>query len=196
MEQGSGMSVRGDNIPVVNATEPEDQFELRDGETVLLRAVRADDVDRLIGLFHRLSPESVYFRFLEPRRHLSRSQAQVFANVDYQSTMAIVATMQRNGDQEIVGVARYALIEPISDGVAEAAIVVEDAYQSQGLGTVLLQRLVAYAASHGVRAFRATIHQTNSRILHFIEKSGLPATKHLDGSVWDVKVDLETTTQD
>jgi acetyltransferase len=155
-----------------------------------LRAVQPDDTDRLIGLFNRLSPESVYYRFLEARRHLPRSQAELFAKVDYETTMAIVATLQRDGDEDIIGVARYALIEPAKDGVAEAAIVVEDAYQSQGLGTELLHRLVAYAAAHGVRAFQATIHQSNSRILRFIEHSQLATTKRLEGSVWDILVDL------
>jgi RimJ/RimL family protein N-acetyltransferase len=167
-----------------------DSFQLRDGSTARLRAVRQDDTDRLIALFHRLSPESVYYRFLEPRRHLPRSQAELFANVDHQSTMAIAAALPRDGDEDIIGVARYALIEPPGDGVAEAAIVVEDAYQGQGLGTELLQRLANYASSHGLRAFRATIHQSNSRILHFIERSGLRATRRLDGSLWDILIEL------
>jgi acetyltransferase len=166
-------------------------FRLKGGEEAALRAVRPDDTDRLIGLFHRLSPESVYYRFLEARRHLPRSQAELFAKVDYETTMAIVATLTRDGDEDIIGVARYALIEPSSEGVAEAAIVVEDAYQSQGLGTELLRQLVTYAAAHSVRAFRATVHQSNSRILRFIERSGLPTTRHLDGGVWDIVVEID-----
>jgi acetyltransferase len=166
------------------------QFTLENGDVTTLRAVRPDDTDRLIGLFHRLSPESVYYRFLEPRRHLPRSQAELFARVDYETTMAVVATLPRGDDEDIIGVARYAIIEPVEAGVAEAAIVVEDAYQSQGLGTELMIQMVTYAAAHGVRAFRATVHQSNNRILRFIERSGLPTTKHLQGSVWDIKVSL------
>jgi len=166
-------------------------FRLSGGEETALRAVRSDDTDRLIGLFHRLSPESVYYRFLEARRHLPRSQAELFAKVDYETTMAIVATLTRDGDEDIIGVARYALMEPSNEGVAEAAIVVEDAYQSRGLGTELLRQLVTYASAHSVRAFRATVHQSNSRILRFIERSGLPTTRHLDGSVWDIVVELD-----
>jgi acetyltransferase len=158
--------------------------------------VQADDTDRLIALFHRLSPESVYYRFLEPRRHLPRAQAELFARVDYESTMAIVATLPRDADEDIIGVARYALLDPAEEHVAEAAIVVEDAYQSQGLGTELLGQLVTYASSHGVRAFRATIHQSNSRILSFIERSGLPTTRHLEGSAWDIQIDLKPRRDD
>ncbi len=173
-----------------NEDQPNGEITLRGGDVAGLRAVRPDDTDRLIALFHRLSPESVYYRFLEARRHLPRAQAELFAKVDYEKTMAIVATLSRDGDEDIIGVARYAIIEPAGKGVAEAAIVVEDAYQSQGLGTELLRRLVTYAAAHGVRAFQATIHQSNSRILRFIERSGLPTTRRLDGSVWDIQVDL------
>jgi len=191
MESASTEEPRGGNLRLTKSDLAFGMFRLKGGEEAALRAVRPDDTDRLIGLFHRLSPESVYYRFLEARRHLPRSQAELFAKVDYETTMAIVATLMRGGEEDIIGVARYAVIEPSSEGVAEAAIVVEDAYQSKGLGTELLRQLVTYAAAHGVRAFRATVHQGNSRILRFIERSGLPTTKHLDGSVWDIVVELD-----
>jgi len=191
MERPDDVGSGEGRIWVNSQAQARGEFKLEGGEEAALRAVQPDDTDRLIGLFHRLSPESVYYRFLEARRHLPRSQAEVFAKVDYEGTMAIVATLIRDGAEDIIGVARYALIEPAGEGVAEAAIVVEDAYQSQGLGTELLRRLVTYAAAHGVHAFRATVHQSNSRILRFIEHSGLRTTKHLDGSVWDIVVDLD-----
>jgi acetyltransferase len=164
---------------------------LQDGRIAQLRAVQPDDVDRLIGLFNRLSPESVYFRFLEPRKTLPRSQAEVFAKVDYEHQMAIVATLPEGDDEVIIAVARYAWLDPVSDRIAEAAIVVEDACQNQGLGTELLRLLVDFASKHGVRAFRAAVHQSNQRILDFIHHSGLPATKRLQAGVWDIIVELE-----
>jgi hypothetical protein len=40
---------------------------LRDGSSVHVRAIRADDKERLVEHFFRLSPQSVYFRFFAPR---------------------------------------------------------------------------------------------------------------------------------
>jgi acetyltransferase len=175
---------------MLSTPSPFPDFTLKSGQVVQLRAVRPDDVDRLIGLFHRLSPASVYYRFLEPRKDLPRPQAERFAQVDYERQMAIVASLARDGEEDLIGVARYAQLDPPVDHMAEAAIVVEDAYQHQGLGSELLRQLVNYASQHGVQAFRATVHHSNQRILDFIQRSGLPAAKRLDDSVWDIVVEL------
>ena len=39
---------------------------LRDGSEVELRPLEPDDRERLVRLFYRLSPESVYRRFMSP----------------------------------------------------------------------------------------------------------------------------------
>src|SRR5262249_49588054 len=43
----------------------------RDGRTLTLRAIRADDVDALQRFFRRLTPEEVRLRFLHPLNELS-----------------------------------------------------------------------------------------------------------------------------
>lgn len=166
---------------------------LSSGQAVRIRAVRPDDADRLIDLFAHLSPESIYYRFLEARKELTPSQAEAFATVDYDREMALVATLVEGDEERVIGVARYAAGEPPDQAVAEAAIVVEDAFQSQGLGTELLRELVQVALQHGIRTFAATVHQSNARILHFIEKSGYPTRKRLDSGVWEVRVDLNSS---
>ena len=75
--------------------------------------------------------------------------------------------------------------------LAEAAILVEDEYQKQGLGTLLLTRLVAYARTHGIRAFMATIRHDNVQIMRFVRHSGLPAERKLEVGVWEIVVRLE-----
>jgi hypothetical protein len=40
---------------------------LRDGSSIHLRAIRPDDKQRLLALFSRLSPQSVYFRFFQAK---------------------------------------------------------------------------------------------------------------------------------
>lgn len=167
--------------------------ELRDGSTADLRPVQPADAEGLQALFNRLSPESVYFRFLEARKELPLKQAQQFATVDYRSSMAVLAVVTEGDIERIIGVARYGTEPnaPEGENVADAAVVVEDAYQGRGLGTILLLRLVQYASENGIHALHATVHQSNARILHFIRKSGLQTDRHLDGGVWDITVNLE-----
>lgn len=164
---------------------------LRDGTTVTIRPIRPDDAPRLQALFGRLSPESISLRFLGQPKELPYEQARLLANVDYQKRMALVATREQGGEEHIIAVARYA-VDPAADpDLAEAAIVVEDKYQKQGLGTLLLTRLVAYAQAHGIRAFRATIRQDNAQIMRFVRRSGLPTDSRLEAGVWEIVVKLE-----
>lgn len=174
-----------------------ERVRLKDGTAVNLRPVQPEDAEALRSLFHRLSPESIYYRFLEARKDLPLEQARNFAHVDYTSTMAIVAEPETHSQEApILGVARYGLSEGSHGGYAEAAIVVEDAHQGKGLGTALLLQLVEYARSVGIRGFHATIHQSNARILSFIKKSGLPSKRQLEGGVWEISVELPPLSQE
>lgn len=179
--------------PVAALPEPE-TVTLRDGSQVILRPIRPDDAPRLQALYGRLTPESIYFRFLGQSRELSDQQARRLANVDYDRQMAWVATPDPLG--EIIGVARY--VTPAEAGagegssrVAEAAVVVEDRWQRRGLGTMLLQRLAEYARGQGIELLQATVHQANTQILRFIRRSGLPTESHIDGGLWEIRVSLE-----
>lgn len=166
-----------------------EQVDLRDGTLVTIRPIRPDDARGLQESFARLSPQSIYMRFLETFKMLSDEQARFFANVDYHERMALVAEIQEGDRQNLIGVARYALVEP---GLAESAIVVVDEYQRRGLGSLLMDRLVKYARQHGVRTFSATVHQTNASILNFIGRGGLPVErKLLEPGVWSLRVELQ-----
>lgn len=164
---------------------------LRDGTRAVIRAIQADDAPRLQALHARLSPESVYLRFLEQLKVLPAHEAQRLASVDYQTRMALVAVREDDLEQ-IIGVARYAVADSARPDAAEAAIVVEDAFQGRGLGTILVDRLVKYAQAHGIRAFLASVHHSNSEILRFIQRSGLPVEKRLDTGVWEIRIKLQS----
>jgi GNAT superfamily N-acetyltransferase len=163
---------------------------LRDGTPVSIRPIHPNDAARLQALFARLSPETISYRFLGRRKELPYEEAKRLAEVDYQTQMALVATCQQYGEEEIVGVARYAVIPGTWPAEAEAAIVVEDRYQGRGLGTSLLERLVAYANAHGIRAFLATVRHDNERMMRFIRRSGLPTESRVEAGVWEIRVGL------
>jgi len=165
---------------------------LRDGTTVTIRPIRPDDAPRLQAFHARLSPESIYMRFLDQRRQLSDPDARRLVTLDDQTRMAWVATREQDGDERILGVARYDVIDPNRPEVAEAAIIVEDRYQGKGLGTLLVERLVAYARAHGIREFVAEVSVENYRMLRFIQRTGLPVEKKLDWGMWDIHVKLES----
>ena len=161
---------------------------LLDGTPVTVRPISRDDAPRLQALFGRLSRDSIYLRFLEHRKVLSKAQAEGLSSIDYRSQMALVALDE---GEDIIAVARYAVPHPERPDHAEVAVVVEDCYQGRGLGALLLRWLMDYARQHGVSSFVATVHPNNTQILRFIEHSGLPAEKRFAMGVWDIEVHLD-----
>lgn len=176
-------------MPTESPPAPE-MAALRDGETVTIRPIRPDDVSRLQAFHTRLSPDTIYLRYLGQHRVLTDAEARRLTGVDYQARMALVATREHAGDDSILGVARYDVIETDPQNRAEAAIVVEDRYQGKGLGVLLVSHLVAYARAHGVRAFVAEISAENARMMDFIRRSGLSVEKKLKSGVWEIEIKL------
>jgi RimJ/RimL family protein N-acetyltransferase len=165
---------------------------LLDGRLVQLRPIRPEDAPLLQEGFARLSPQSIYMRFLKTAVALSDSQARQLASVDYDEHMALVGSVIEDGVEHLVAVARYGAIPGDVTGLAEAAIIVRDDYQGAGLGKMLMKRLLQYGRQHGVHMLVATVHSSNNRILRFIIKSGLPFEKKmLEPGVWEYRIRLE-----
>lgn len=163
---------------------------LRDGARLTVRPIRPDDAPRLQAFHMRLSPESIYLRYLGPHPVLTQPEAERLTTLDYQTRMAFVAIREEGGENHIVGVARYNALGPERPDEAEAAIVIEDPYQGRGLGTVLMERLLAYSRTHGIRSIVAEISAGNDRMLRFMQRSGLPIERKLEGGMWEVRLRL------
>src|SRR5207249_5023012 len=119
------------------------------------------DEPRLMALCRRLSPRTVYERFF-PFRPLLPEQAHAFANVDYRQRMAIVAEVDDAREPELVGVARYG---PSDEGTADIGLVVADAWQGLGLGSLLLQEIRPAGEQPGIHQFSADVLTDNRRAL-------------------------------
>ncbi len=136
---------------------------LHNDRCVSVRAIRPEDEAGLRALFDRLSPATVYQRFFRTWNRLPDDWFQHFANVDYARRLALVAQAYTIDGPRLIGVARY---EPTdADDVAEVAVVIEDAWQGQGLGHVLLHDLFAAAEARGIHRFQADVLSDNRRML-------------------------------
>lgn len=183
-------------LPPDNDTLKPETLTLKDGTQVVIRPIRPDDAGELQATFQRLSMESIYLRFLSFKKELSDEEARYLATLDYTSRMAYVAIYNENGQDIVVGVARYAMLDPAHPQVAEAAVVVSDEYQGRGLGKQLLRRLVVYARLKGIRSLRGNLQIGNDRMLTLVQRSGLPhQTRYVDG-IWEVSIDLRLPEDD
>jgi hypothetical protein len=80
---------------------------LRDGGSILIRAIRADDRARLLAHFRGLGPVSAYRRFHGAKKRLTDEELTHFTELDFVRRVALVATLRRDGEERIIGVGRY-----------------------------------------------------------------------------------------
>ena len=124
---------------------------------VAVDVLTADDCQRLIRMFDRVSPASRYRRFFSPVPVLRPSVLRALSDVDHQDREALVA---RAGD-EIVGIAHYFRDRDDPD-TAEIAVLVEDGWQRRGVGQLLMRELGRVARRRGITTLAATTLPDNS----------------------------------
>jgi CBS domain-containing protein/GNAT superfamily N-acetyltransferase len=157
---------------------------------VAIRPIRPDDAPRLQDSFVRMSAQTIYDRFLGFRKGLPDPDARYLTNLDYERHMALVATIDLDGEDTIIGVARYHVLDDDPD-CAEFAIVIADSFQRQGLGSWLMKRLLEYAQQRGLRSLLGLTHLHNNRLLRFVQRSGLPVTHRFQDGLREVKIALQ-----
>jgi len=143
---------------------------LRDEAKVFLRPVKATDGSLLLELFKKLSPSSVYLRFLSPIHNLPENLVYQFTHVDYEKDFGLAALINIGNSSAIIGVGRYAYYQEREQ--PELAVVVRDDWQGKGLGSILLMRVINIGRENGFSRFGATIDPENQVILNIFKQSG------------------------
>lgn len=178
--------VRAMPVPA-DAARLSTHLTLRDGATVAMRAIRADDTERLRAFHARLSPDTIYFRFFSLLPELMPQVAERLTHVDYENRMALVATIGADDDEQIVAVVRYDRAGPT---LAEVAFVVEDEWQGRGIATALLHRLAAYARGRGIVELVALTMSENTRMHRLLRDCGFPARSSYADGLTEVRLDI------
>ncbi len=155
---------------------------LNNGVRVHLRAIRPDDKQKLLDAFHHLTDKSIYFRFLTAKKDLSHEELKYFTEVDFKNHVAIVATIQINGKEKIIGIVRYIVFEKKNNEcIAELACTVDENFQGIGLGSLLFKHILAIAKQKGVTVFVANVLSENQRVFEIFRHSGFKINATLEG---------------
>jgi ribosomal protein S18 acetylase RimI-like enzyme len=142
---------------------------LRDDRSITIRALRPDDRDEMLVAIGRTSVQSLRRRFFAPKKGFSDQEMAFFLDIDFESHVAIVAEITEDGRPVIAGGGRYIVVEP---GQAEIAFVVVDAYQAQGIGTMLMRHLAVLARNAGLKELVAEVLPENTAMLKLFKKFG------------------------
>ncbi len=149
----------------------EETHELPGGEIAFLRPIRPADAPALREGFKKLTPKDVRQRFFLSMADLRPAMADRLCRIDYERHMALVAM---NNDCKAGtdgwGVAR--LVADPDGRRAEFAIIVRSDLQGRGIGSLLMDRLLAYARSRGIEQIWGNVLADNAAMLAFARKLG------------------------
>lgn len=139
------------------------------GTRFALRPIHSRDQAPLGEMYRRLSRQSHYERFHGATRGPTPEALRRMAEVDHVRHVALVVTMPVGEGERIVADARY-VVGADDPHAAEFALVVDDAWQQQGIGDRALHGLVAAARRHGLEALHGGVLASNAAMLAFLRR--------------------------
>lgn len=157
---------------------------LDSGLEILLRPAKISDETLLKDFFYALSEESLCRRFISVRKDMPHERLQEFSIIDFTQEMVILAIKGQGEREEILGIGQYGINE--DHHTAEAAFVVRDNYQNQGVGTALLSYLTYLAKKQGLLGFTAEVLLENKPMLRLFEKMGFEIHKRMGEGVYEL----------
>ena len=162
------------NAVVAQFAEP---ITLRNGDAAVVRAIRADDRDRLQAAFRALDAESIYLRYFSHKQVLTEADLDRLCEPDFATRVVLVVTQDAPGGELIIAAAGY-VAHDAPDGVraAEVAFTVEEDVHGQGISSRLLVILAGMAREAGIARFEAEVLSRNTAMLGVFQHCGLPLT--------------------
>jgi GNAT superfamily N-acetyltransferase len=154
---------------------------------VHIRPIRASDAVQLAAAHARLSPETVRRRYLSAKPRLSPRELRYLTEVDGVDHVALVAL----DGPDIVAVGRFVRSKE-DPAAAEAAVVVADALQGQGLGGRLGLALADAARERGISRFTATMLRDNAAAHAIFARISERLTSTREGGVEELVAELPT----
>jgi len=151
-------------------------WQLPSGHDVVIRPIRPEDAELTQDFVRSLSEETRYFRFMDAVSELSPAMLARLTQIDYTREMALLALTEIDGREVELGVARYA-INPDAES-CEFALVVDDAWQKQGIGHKLMDVLMDVARSVGLKTMEGEVLKANHPMLKLVEALGFRVEAH------------------
>lgn len=143
---------------------------LKNETPVLLRPIKPEDELMWHAFVSNCSSESIHARFRYSFQGTTHDMATRFCFVDYDREIAIVAEIVEQDQRQIIGVGR--LVADADQHEAEYAVLVEDRWQGQGLGSLLTDHCLDVCQEWGIQRIVAETAPDNHRMLDLFRKRG------------------------
>jgi acetyltransferase len=142
------------------------------GHLLHLRELQANDRARIEALLAQVAAPDLQMRFFAALRRVPPGLLDQLLQIDPTQRVTVAAVFGTGADDanvEIMGVARA---HRVAGATAEAALLVRSDFKGQGLGSLLLSRLIARCRERGISRLTAEVMRRNGRMLRLAKKYG------------------------
>lgn len=143
-------------------------IDLKDGSQVFARPIKPSDEPLLREFLQNVSKEDLRLRFFGAIKEFTHPFVARLTQLDYARAMAFVAFDQAG--KEIIGAVRLH-----SDSIYESgeyAILLKSNLKGRGLGWALMQLIIVYAKSEGLKCISGQVLQENTAMLDMCRELG------------------------
>jgi acetyltransferase len=141
---------------------------MKDGWRVFVRPIRPEDEPLIHEFLRHVTSQDLRLRFFAPMKEFSHEFIARLTQLDYARAMAFVAFDEATN--EMVGVVRIH-----SDSIYETgeyAILLRSDLKGRGLGWALMQLIIEYAKSEGLKVISGDVLQENTVMLEMCRSLG------------------------
>jgi acetyltransferase len=149
---------------------------LNDGSNIFVRPIRPEDEGLYPPFLSRVAQEDLHLRFFAPVKRFDHVFIARFTQLDYARAMAFVAIDEASGEMNGVG----RLHANSNYDTAEFAVLVRSDLKGKGLGWLLMQTMIEYARSEGLKTIEGQILSENLTMLRMCGQLGFTIAPNPD----------------
>jgi acetyltransferase len=162
-------------------------LEMKDGWRVFVHPIRPEDEPLIHEFLRHVTSQDLRLRFFAPMKEFTHPFIARLTQLDYARAMAFVAFDEATN--EIVGV-----VHIHSDSIYETgeyAILLRSDLKGRGLGWALMQLIIEYTKSEGLKAISGDVLQENTVMLEMCRSLGFEVkTDPVEHGVCNVRLTL------
>ncbi len=159
------------------------------GQSLLLRPIQPEDEWQHQEFVNALAPDDFRMRFLPRARHAAQPQRSRSVVIDYDREMAFVAIAKdASGKEQMVGVVRA--FGDSDNNRADFVIVVRSDMKRQGLGAILMNKMIPYCRSRGTAVLVTQVTPENRQMMNFAKPFGFKIHRDKATKVTEMRLDL------
>ena len=169
--------------------ELEELVTLKDGSQALFRPILPEDEPLLKAFILKVTKEDLYYRYFSEINEFTHEDLANMTQIDYDREMAFVAIRTTDDQNEIIGVTR-AVSDP--DNIdAEFSVLVRSDLKGLGLGRRLLDKMINYAAEHGLQRLTGITMPNNQGMITLARKLGFDVDIQIQDGIVNLSLTLE-----